>query len=463
MSDKTQQTLYPIPDGVADLASPALPARASAPPRLRKAERHQVTMHCESLDQRLPAEHLARDVWDFVQGLDLTPLLQNIQAVEGQAGRDSTDPHILLAIWLFAFAEGQGSARAVARLCERDRAYEWLCGGVTVNYHLLADSRVAHWDYLNQVFTDSLAALMQEGLLDLRRTAQDGMRVQASAGKSSFRRRQTLENCLAHAQERVAQLNQDFENGSATGTLQEKAARERAAQERVQRVQDALTQVQDLAQQREARAKGSGNKARASTTDPDARNMKMPDGGFRPGYNVQFATATVSGLIAGVDVTNQGTDAGLMDPMLEQVEQRTGRVPEEHLTDGGFATIEDIEKVTARGTTVFTPIKDEAKKQAAGIDAHQPRPKDSPAIGDWRQRMGTEESAHDLQAARPDGGMDQRPGAQPELLQGTRTQPAQGAGNRPVVRSGPQPAVCARLRAERAQAAAKAQSATAEA
>ena len=298
-----------------------------------------------------------------------------------------------MLIWQRSGVRSRGVAASAARLCERDRAYEWLCGGVTVNYHLLADFRVAHWDYLNQVFTDSLAAFMHEGLHDLRRTAQDGMRVGASAGKSSFRRRETLEKCLAKAKERVEQLNQDFENGSAAkATLQEQAAQGRAAQERVARVADALNQVKELAQQREARKKGSGKEARASTTDPDARNMKTPDGGFRPGYNVQLTTDTDSGLIVGVDVTNQGTDAGLMDPMLEQVEKRTGQVPEEHLTDGGFATIDDIEKVSARGTTVFTPVKDVDKKQAAGIDPYQPQPKDSPAVADWRQRMGTEEA-----------------------------------------------------------------------
>jgi hypothetical protein len=131
---------------------------------------------------------------------------------------------------------------------------------------------------------------------------------------------------------------------------------------------------------------------RDRTTDADTRTMKFPDGGFRPGYNVQFTTDTPSGLIVGVDVTNQGTDAGLMDPMLEQVEERTGQVPDEHLTDGGFATVDDIENVTARGTTVFTPVKDVDKKKVAGVDPFQPQPKDSEAIGAWRQRMGTEEA-----------------------------------------------------------------------
>jgi transposase len=391
MTNTTPPTLFPMPEATPDAVATPASSLDSAPPRLRQPERFQISMHCESLEQRLPADHRVRDIWDFVNGLDMTPLLRKIKAVEGQAGRDATDPKILMAIWLWAFAEGQGNARAVARLCSSDRAYEWLCGGVTVNYHLLASFRVDHWDYLNQLFTDSLAALQREGVLDLKRTAQDGMRVQASAGKSSFRRPQTLKKCLAEAQARVAQLNQDFENGAAA-TAQEKAARERAARERVDRVQDALNQVQELARQREARQKGSGETARASTTDPDARNMKMPDGGFRPAYNVQFTTDTASGLIVGVDANNQGTDAGLMDPMLEQVQQRTGQIPEEHLADGGFATIDDIEKVTARGTTVFTPLKEVAKKQAAGIDPYQPQPDDSPPIADWRQRMGTQEA-----------------------------------------------------------------------
>jgi transposase len=398
MAKADDPTLFPMPEeSKATATLPESPAAAGSSlgivePRLRRAERRQQEMRVESLDQRLPAEHLARDIWDYVNGLDLTALLQQIKATEGQVGRNATDPRILLSIWLYAFATGQGSARAVAKLCTSERAYEWLCGGVSLNYHLLADFRVGQWDYLNQLFTDSLAVLMQEGLLSLERTAQDGMRVRASAGKSSFRRQATLEKCLVEAQERVTELNRDFENGSAASTLREKAAQQRAAQERVERVNHAVQQVKEMAAQREARKKGSGQEARASTTDPDARNMKMPDGGFRPGFNVQFNTDTDSGLVVGVDVNNQGTDAGLMEPMLEQVEERTGKRPDDHLTDGGFATVEDIEKVSSHGTKVYTPIKEEEQKRAKGIDPFQPLRKDSPAIADWRQRMGTEEA-----------------------------------------------------------------------
>ena len=393
MSETTQPTLFPGDEGFAEApAGDTATAPTMGPPRLRLPERCQIAMHCESLDQRLAQDHLARAIWTYVEGLDLTPLLRGVKAVEGHVGRDATDPRILLSLWLLAYAEGCGSARRLDKLCTRDRAYEWLCGSVTVNYHLLANFRVQHWDFLSRWFTKSLAAFMHEGLLDLDCTAQDGMRVRASAGTSSFRRRATLEKCLNEARKHVEKLDEDFQDGSATATLQQQAAQERAAQERLQRVENALKQVEELEQKREARKKGSGSEARASTTDPDARKMKFADGGYRPGYNVQFTTDTASGLIVGVDVTNQGTDAGLMDPMLDDVEKRTGQLPDKHLADGGFSTIDDIEKVSARGCTVFTPVKEVDKKQAAGIDPYQAQPGDSPALGDWRQRMGTDEA-----------------------------------------------------------------------
>jgi transposase len=393
MESPNQSSLFPMAEleaaANATVGEPPSVTAAVAAPRLRRPERLQAEMRFESLDQRLPADHLARVLWRFVEGMDLSALLQSIKAVEGTVGRDATDPRILMAIWLYAFAKGQTSAREVARLCQSERAYEWLCGGVSLNHRLLGEFRVAHWEVLDKILSDSLGALMYEGLLDLETTAQDGMRVRASAGTSSFRREKTLEEILAQAKAHVACLDAEARTDPSGSGRRQQAARTRAAQERVERVEQALQNVKQLQAQREKREKGSGANSRASTTDPEARNMKMPDGGYRPAYNMQFATDVGSGLIVGVDVTNQGTDAGLMDPMLEQIEQRTGEKPTNHLTDGGFSTKDDIEKVTARGTIVLTPLKDEDKKRSAGIDPFAPQPKDSPAIADWRQRMGT--------------------------------------------------------------------------
>jgi transposase len=347
-------------------------------------------MRAASLDSLLGDDHRARVVWEYVQGLDLAPLYEDIRSVEGRAGRDATDPGILLALWLYATLEGVGSARQLARLCEEHVAYQWMCGGVSMNYHTLSDFRVAHPEFLDHLLTQSVATLMHEGLVTLDRVAQDGMRVRASAGAASFRRRKTLEECQAEAKEQVEALAQELEEDPASSNRRQDAARRRAVRERSEQVQRALAELAEI----EAKKKDQEEKAkaRASTTDPESRVMKMGDGGFRPAHNVQFSTDTQSQVIAGVDVVNTGSDQGQMSPMVGQLEERYDKTPGEVLVDGGFAKHEDIEKVSTSeaGTKVYAPVP--KPKKDSDRDPHQPLPGDSETIAEWRVRMGTPEA-----------------------------------------------------------------------
>jgi transposase len=364
--------------------------RVPAAARVNKPQRFQQQIHCESLDQRLDADHTARLVWHLVEGLDLSALYRQIDAVEGVAGRNASDPRVLFALWLYAAIDGVGSARELERLCEEHRAYEWLRGEVPVNYHMLADFRVRHGALLKQLQADSLAGLLAEGLVSLDCAAQDGMRVRASAGTSSFRRRPSLEQAQRQAREHLDKLEGESVADAAGQTLRQHQARERAACQRLERVNRALEAVQEIARQREKRKKGDGERARASTTDPQARIMKMGDGGFRPAYNVQMATDQESGIILNMDVLNEGSDAGRMKPMMDQIEEDLGERPKNLLTDGGFSTVDDIEQTQTAGTTVYTPVKEEEKQKKEGKDPFAPKPGESPIIAEWRQRMGTE-------------------------------------------------------------------------
>lgn len=374
------------------------PAPANALPRLRLAERSQVEMRCLSLNDLLPAEHQARIVWHYVEQLDITPLLTGIGAVAGRAGRDANDPRILLALWLYATIDGVGSARELDRLCNEHVAYQWLCGGVSMNYHTLADFRTEHVGFLDRLLTEGVATMLHQDLIDLQRVAQDGMRVRASAGASSFRRQPSLQSCLRVAEAQVEALRNQVDEDNQAATRRQQAARERAARERVERVQKALQERERLVelrerQKREKSIKYDPAEQRASTTDPEACKMKFADGGTRPGYNVQFTTTTAGGAIVEVDVTNSGGDGGQMAPMVDQFDARYGKPPAEVLVDGGYTTLEDIETVHAKHETkVYGPIKEEEKKRAKGIDPHQPRPKDTPGVAAWRQRMGTDEA-----------------------------------------------------------------------
>jgi transposase len=374
----TDDTLFPL-----NPPEPTGRGEADGPARYETANRAQVELRPSDLEGLLPPGHAARLVWRFVEGLELGRFYAAIQAREGGPGRTPIDPKILIALWLYATIDGVGSARAVDRLCFSHDAYRWIRGGVSVNYHTLSDFRVAHQAALDEVLTQSIAALLHGGIVRLARVAQDGTRVRASAGVGSFRREGTLQKCLRTARTQVARTARQDDGGVGSREL---AAQERAARERLARVEEALAQLPALAAIKARHRKKSDAAPRASTTDPDARVMKMSDGGFRPGYNVQFATDVGSRVIVGVTVITSSSDNGQLVPMLNEIDRRTGRAPDEMLVDGGYVSGDSINAATRRGTILYAP----AMAPKGARPATEPRPGDSLSIALWRRRMGTD-------------------------------------------------------------------------
>lgn len=392
-----QPSLFPeLPEGCVETQGGPTPVTGA--PRVLSPVRNQLELRAVDLEATLGPEHPARAVWAFVDRLELSGLYAGIAAVEGRAGRPAIDPRILVALWLYATTEAVGSARALARLCEQHDAYRWICGGVSVNHHTLSDFRVAHGAWLDEQLSRSVAALVHAGVVELKRMAQDGMRVRASAGAASFRRAATLRKCLKQARSQVRRLRRELEDDPGAGNRRKQAAGVRAAEERERRVAHALEQLEALERTHPAKPKKDGetdeehakrSAPRASCTDPEARVMKMADGGFRPAYNVQLATDTDTQIIVGVEVDNLGSDMRQLPPMLEQLEQRYARLPEEVLVDAGFASHQTLNDAHARGVCVYSPV---VKPRDPTRDPHHPLPTDSEALAQWRVRMGTEEA-----------------------------------------------------------------------
>jgi len=369
--------------------APAAPAPPRGAVRLRRPDRLQMRMQMSSLDALLGEDHQARVVWEYVEGLDLSCLYDAIRAVEGGPGRDPIDPRILMALWLYATLDGVGAAREVDRLCEDHVAYQWICGGVSVNYHTLSDFRTVHVELLDRLLTRGVAGLMHEGLVTMNRVAQDGMRVRASAGTSSFRRGPTLERLEAQARQQVEALRKELQDDPGAASRRQQAARVRALRERAERIARAR---QVLPEVREKKRPEKKDQARASTTDPDARFLKMPDGGMRPAVNVQFASDTGSQIITGAEVVNTGSDMGQMGPMLDQHNDRYGQAPPEVLVDGGFAAREDIDSASNAQppTIVYAPVQ--ASRKNKGQPCYERQPGDTDVVAAWRQRMATAEA-----------------------------------------------------------------------
>lgn len=340
-------------------------------------------------------------IWSYVERLDLSELDAAVKAREGRPGHPAISPRLQLALWLYAAKDGVGSARALARLCEQHDAYRWLCGGVSVNPHTLSDFRVGQGALLDRLLTENVAALLAAGVIDLRSLAQDGIRIRASAGAGSFRRRSRLKEHLAAARDLVAQLKREVDADPAASSQRAAKARERAAREREARVAAALRKLDEVEAQRERRRETTGKnekkkEPRASTTDPEARVMKMADGGFRPAYNVQVISATGTPIVVDVDPVANGSDRALLRPGLERLRRRLGRLPERYLADGGFSAAEAIEWAHDQNVTVYCA----PANSKHGTDPYAPRDTDGPGVEKWRERMASK-AGKDIYKERP--------------------------------------------------------------
>jgi transposase len=312
---------------------------------VRYVNREQLGWRAVDMDQLIGEDHLARAIWTLVGGLDLSRYYRAIGSSPEQGGRPAFDPQLLISMWVYAYSQSIGSAREVARRCEYDPAFQWLSGMDEVNYHTLADFRVEQQQELDELFTQVLAALSQEGLVTLEQVMQDGTKIRALASGKSLQREGSIRNHLEGARRRVAEMG-DPRNDEGGGKA--KSAQARARREQQERLESALEELQKLQEQQ------SGEKAkserRVSVSDPQARVMKQPSGGLALSYNAQICTDAANGLIVDVAVSQQANDSGELLPAVGRVEARAQKKLRQMVADGGYTTRDNIEKMAGRQT-----------------------------------------------------------------------------------------------------------------
>jgi transposase len=332
-------------------------------PRFQRIDREQLSWQALNVDRLISEDHQARAIWEFVGKLDLSGYTKDVRAVEGLAGRPLLNPQLLISLWVYAYSQGVGSARAIERLCEHDPAYQWLTGMEVVNAHSLSDFRVEHESELKGLFIQILGLLNAEGMITLERLTQDGTKIRASAAPDSFRGKDRIEKALDVAREHVKAVDQLSEE--ETGKRVERA-RQRACRERKERLETALKQFD------KTRSEGGvkdNKKPRVSMTDPEARIMKQPDGGFAPSYNVQVNTDAANGLIVAVGVTQAGNDLNQLTSGVDRVLQNLGMTPKQVVADGGYVSRDNILEMDSRNVDFIAPQCDEVGKAKSNYDA----------------------------------------------------------------------------------------------
>ena len=345
---------WPVQTGGANRAG------VHAKPRLRPLDRHRRVPAPAEVDNLVPKDHPVRAVWDFICRLDLTEWLGRIRAVEGKAGRPSWDPRIGIALWVWGYAQGTGAAREISRRCRFDPTFQWLTGGEVVNHHTLSSVRVRGKKYIDDLFVNVLGILIAEGLVRLEPVVHDGTKVKANAGSDTFRRQERIELHLQAARQRVEQLDASQDR---TANARKAAAQRRAAREQVQSLEAAVREFEILQQADSARRK----EPRVSETEPTARIMKQPDGGFAPSYNAQISTDQAQAIIVAADLTQEPGDSAQLLPAVDRVEQNTGDKPRQMISDGGFTNRENILRMNAEGVDFIGPFIDHAAQSAGQL------------------------------------------------------------------------------------------------
>jgi transposase len=370
--------------------------------RFIRADRVQTRWDFIDLEALLPSDHRARIVLSFVESLDLSGLYEAIKAREGEPGRPPPDPAILMALWLYATIEGVGSARQLDRLAQSDLAYRWIAGGVALNYHGLADFRVAHVEVLDRLLSESVTALIKAGVISLAEIAVDGTKVRANASRDSFKTAGKLARIEAAVERRLSTLKAEIATDPKASSQRRLAAAERAAREVKERAARARVALDKVRAEKEKRAKThpqdeakKKSEPKVSLSDPDARIMRFPDNAVRPGYNAQVAATPREGIIISIEMTDRRNDAGLAMPMVDDMVRRYGKAPEKLLVDTHYATNDAIAALAshaAGSVTVFAPLPTERDdvKPATLASRKRKRAREPESVKEWRSRMGTQ-------------------------------------------------------------------------
>jgi transposase len=334
-------------------------------------DRRQMLLRTVDVEKLIDEEHSARSMWELVGRLDLSMYYAQIDAVEGRAGREHTDPQLLISLWLYAYSRGISSARELARQCEYEPGCQWLCGLEAISHHTLSGFRSDFKAGLDDLFVQVLGMLSAEGLITMERVTLDGTKIKANAGGNTFRRKQKIEAHLTLARKQVRIMNAQSADEEKMAKRQA-SARRRAARQRVSRLEAACREVDRL--QREKKHDRKEFVARASSTDPEAHVMRNGEGGTVPSYNVQLMTDTAHGLVVNVEATTDAIDYRQLEPALERCQQRLECRPQQVVADGDYTNHASVQAAAACGVDFYgswqaswKPVERDAQGRSAAF------------------------------------------------------------------------------------------------
>lgn len=368
--------------------------------KINRPKRDQIEFKIGSLDDALESDHQARTVWNFIELLDFSRLYERYHSLNNGLGRGFVDPKILTALWIYAICDGVISARKIAKYCDENKAYIWICGGISVGHHLLSKFRSNFSDLFDEFVVQSISHLYDKGLITIKEVAQDGTKLLASA--RTMHRKKTLVSKAIGIRKYIKQLEEELQNGDFE--KKEKKKKERELAENLRKKERLIQAAKELQKHKETlnknRAKNRNRRLsnkdasnlRASPTDPECRKMKMADKSYKPAYNVQIATDVETELVLKTHICQNSHDGGELAPMYSRLRGAYGVGINSYLADSAFRNKDDFVAMFESGCSVYCPTQKKKtqalRKRVLSGDCG----KDTEADIDWVLRMEEEEA-----------------------------------------------------------------------
>ncbi len=359
--------------------------------KLYEARRNVTSLEVVDWDGLIDRDHMARRILKVLDQLNLSTLYAKVNSKKDHQGRPAIDAKIILALWLYAYMQGISSSRVLAEYCKWEPGFRWILGhGLSIKHVVLSEFRKQLGEDLNDILTQVVSLMVASGIVDLDEVILDGTKLKANAGRSSFHTEKGLQTLQKEVAEKLNNLNSEGNKQRQQAVLQKKRERIEKGLAQVPAIQQACIE----AAKHQKKGTRAVKEAKASSTDPDARKMRFPDGSSGPGYNPQVMTTPKSGIIVDVKVTQERNDSNLMSPMLDSFKSRYGKHPKRILADTQYGVIKDVEEALENKIDLYCPIRKGRKnsKEESKKRLERKRSKESQELKDWRAKMETEEA-----------------------------------------------------------------------
>ena len=312
--------------------------------KFKSIEHDQLFLLPPTIGDFIPEGHLARVISEIVDTFDTI----KIEERYSYHGQKSYHPKLLIKLWVYGYATGTLSGRKIATKCETDTAWMYLASMHRPDFRTINDFRKDNIKSFEGYFVAVIKLCRELGMASVGIIALDGTKIRANASARKMMDKDMYIQWLGKVESDLAALTKEADRINES---EEKALKDQRGDElpkEIRKKEILRKKIQEAIEELKNRDGG-----RANLTDVDVRLIKSA-GQIKPNYNCQGAV-TEDGILVGAYVSSNASDKEQLVPLINQVEQNTGKRVETILADSGYSSYANYEWLDDQKKTAYIP------------------------------------------------------------------------------------------------------------